>query len=78
MAKTVSLIGLQNDELYWIRRLLALLRHPDPSMSELARQAVVYISHAAEKREAAPAVQASVYPANKPSLESENAYADAR
>jgi len=50
MAKTVSIIGVQNDELYWVRRLLALLRHPDPAMAELARQALVYLTQAAEKR----------------------------
>ncbi len=50
MAKTVSIIGVQNEELAWVRRLLALLRHPDPAMAELARQALLYLSDAAENR----------------------------
>jgi len=50
MAKTVSIIGVRNHELHWVRRLLALLRHPDPAMAELARQAMQYLTEAAEKR----------------------------
>ena len=44
MAKTVPMIGLENGELYWIRMLVSLLRHPDPSVPELARQALIYLT----------------------------------
>ena len=49
MAKAV-LIGLEPHELYWLRALVMLLRHPDPSVPELARQALVYLTDAAGKR----------------------------
>jgi hypothetical protein len=51
MAKTLSIIGIELAELRWIRMLIFLLRHPDPSIPELARQALVYLSEAASKRE---------------------------
>ncbi|HYW48831.1 MAG TPA: hypothetical protein VE959_38565 [Bryobacteraceae bacterium] len=50
MVKTVPIIGIENAELRWIRMLVALLRHPDPSMPELARQALLYLTEAAGKR----------------------------
>lgn len=46
MAKAV-LIGLEPHELHWLRTLVALLRHPDPSVPELARQALLYLTQAA-------------------------------
>jgi hypothetical protein len=49
MAKIV-LIGIEAHELHWLRVLVALLRHPDPSVPELARQALLYLSDAAGKR----------------------------
>ena len=49
MAKAV-LIGLEPHELQWLRSLVALLRHPDPSVPELARQALLYLTEAAGKR----------------------------
>ncbi len=49
MAKTVPIIGIETGELRWIRMLVALLRHPDPSMPELARQALLYLTAAAAK-----------------------------
>ena len=49
MAKAV-LIGLEPHELHWLRALVMLLRHPDPSVPELARQALVYLTDAAAKR----------------------------
>jgi len=51
MAKTTSVIGIQPAELRWIRMLTLLLRHSDPSIPELARQALLYLSDAATKRE---------------------------
>jgi len=48
MAQNVPMIGLHSDELPWIRALVALLRHPDPTVPELARQALLYLSRASE------------------------------
>jgi len=50
MAKTVPVIGIDTGELRWIRMLVHLLRHPDPSVPELARQALLYLTDAAGKR----------------------------
>jgi hypothetical protein len=49
MAKTVSLIGVEHQELRWLRLLLSLLRHPDRSVPELARQALLYLDDAARR-----------------------------
>jgi hypothetical protein len=43
MAKTVSMIGIDPGELAWVRNLLLLLRHPDPLIPEMTRQALVYL-----------------------------------
>ena len=50
MANTVPIIGIETSELRWIRMLVSLLRHPDPSVPELARQALVYLTEAAGRR----------------------------
>jgi hypothetical protein len=50
MAKSVSVIGIDPSELCWLRLLLLLLRHPDPEMSELVRQALLYVTEAAHQR----------------------------
>ena len=50
MTKTVSVIGIEPAEIHWIRMLVTLLRHPDPSVPELARQALDYLTDAAGKR----------------------------
>ncbi len=44
-------IGVNGEELRWLRMLVALLRHPDPSVPELARQALLYLTEAAGRRE---------------------------
>jgi hypothetical protein len=49
MAHSVSLIGIQPKELRWIRTLIQLLRHPDPSVPELTRQALLYMMDAAAR-----------------------------
>jgi hypothetical protein len=49
MSRTTAVIGIHPEELRWIRLLLALLRHPDPGMPELARQALLYLSQSAEQ-----------------------------
>jgi hypothetical protein len=48
MSQKVSVIGLCPDELPWLRMLVALLRHPDPTVPELARQALIYLSRPAD------------------------------
>jgi hypothetical protein len=48
MAKPVSMIGIDPSELRWLRMLVLLLRHPDPTMSELVRQALIYLNEGAE------------------------------
>jgi len=55
MAKTV-LIGVEPHELNWLRILVALLRHPDPGVPELARQALLFLTEDAGKRELASSV----------------------
>jgi hypothetical protein len=50
MGNTVSVIGIGPAELRWIRMLVQLLRNPDPSVPELARQALMYLTDAAAER----------------------------
>ena len=50
MPKTLSVIGIDPQELHWVRNLIQLLRHPDPSIPELARQALIYLTRSAEER----------------------------
>ena len=64
MANTVPVIGIEPAELAWIRLLVVLLRHPDPVVPELTRQALRYLEAAASRsgvspssRDAAPAGQ---------------------
>jgi len=54
MANTVSVIGIEEKELRWVRSLIALLRHPDPSIPELARQALLYLARSAAERPERP------------------------
>ncbi|MGD0499354.1 MAG: hypothetical protein ABSC23_13060 [Bryobacteraceae bacterium] len=54
MAKTVSVIGIEPDDLRWVRTLIQLLRHPDPSIPELARQALTYLTRSAAERPLGP------------------------
>jgi hypothetical protein len=49
MSRTTAVIGIHPEELRWIRLLLALLRHPDPGMPELARQALLYLSQSTDQ-----------------------------
>jgi hypothetical protein len=50
MSKTVPVIGVETCELRWIRMLIFLLRHPDPGVPELARQALIYLTDSAARR----------------------------
>jgi hypothetical protein len=47
MAKTVPVIGVEPRELRWLRLLVFLLRHPDPMVPELARQALLHVENVA-------------------------------
>jgi hypothetical protein len=49
-SKQVSVIGVELDELPWVKNLIFLLRHPEPGTPELARQALLYLTNVAEKR----------------------------
>jgi hypothetical protein len=51
MAKTVSVIGIDPGELAWVRTLLFLLRHPDPLIGEMVRQALLYLERNAYRKE---------------------------
>lgn len=57
MAKTVSMIGIDPGELAWLRSALFLLRHPDPLISEMTRQAIRYLE-ANAREQANPPVKA--------------------
>ena len=56
MLKTVPMIGLHAEELPWIRMLTALLRHADPMVAELTRQALLYLSQHAGTEPDTPAL----------------------
>ncbi|HEY1497265.1 MAG TPA: hypothetical protein VGF49_22065 [Candidatus Solibacter sp.] len=49
MAQTIPVIGIEPAELHWIRMLVLLLRHPDPVVPELTRQALIYLETAASR-----------------------------
>ena len=50
MAKTVSVIGIDPGELAWVRSLVSLLRHPDPLIPEMTRQALLYLEKNAHQQ----------------------------
>ena len=56
MSQTVTMIGLHAEEIRWMQLLVSLLRHPDATVGELARQALVYISESSAARQSEPAV----------------------
>ena len=47
MANATHVIGLESDELPAVRSLVALLRHSDPKIAELTRQALYYLEEIA-------------------------------
>ena len=47
MAQTLPIIGIDPEELPWMRLFVLLLRHPDPVVPELARQALLYLEKSA-------------------------------
>jgi len=52
MSETVPVIGVLPQELPWVRMLVMLLRHPDPKIAELTRQALLYVTRSAGAPEA--------------------------
>ncbi len=55
MPGPLAVIGVDAAEIRWIKTLLSLLRHPDPSVPELARQALLYLNDdAAKRKDSAP------------------------
>jgi hypothetical protein len=58
MPKPIAMIGIQANELRWMRLLLLLLRHPEPGKAELARRALLYLSEPPENAD--PAADASL------------------
>lgn len=49
VTKTVSMVGIDPGELRWLRLLLLLLRHSDPTVAELTRQALRYLAESARR-----------------------------
>jgi hypothetical protein len=49
MANTVSIIGVDPEELAWIRLVIGLLRHPDPGVPELVRHALMYLADTSDQ-----------------------------
>jgi hypothetical protein len=45
----VCMIGLDPRELAWLRLVVALLRHPDPVVAEVAREALQYLEGLADR-----------------------------
>jgi len=45
----VCVIGLDSRELEWVRLLVGLLRHPDPVVGEVSREALRYLQGVATR-----------------------------
>jgi hypothetical protein len=45
----VCMIGLQSAELEWVKRLVTLLRHPDPVVPAVAKEALAYLESLAAR-----------------------------
>ena len=50
VAKPIHVIGLEADELASVKTLVSLLRHADPTVRELCRQALLYLEDLASQR----------------------------
>jgi hypothetical protein len=61
----LSVIGVEREELRWLRTLVWLLRHPDPNAPQLARQTLLYLTEAAEQRGAETKMSDEPYYMNK-------------
>jgi len=49
MNNKVCMIGLDAREMQWLRLLIALLRHPDPVVGEMATEALRYLEGVAAR-----------------------------
>ena len=47
--ENVCMIGLDPREIRWLRLVVALLRHPDPVVGEVAREALKYLEDVAAR-----------------------------
>jgi hypothetical protein len=47
--ENVCVIGLHPPELQWLRLVIGLLRHPDPVVGEVAREALRYLDDLATR-----------------------------
>jgi hypothetical protein len=47
--ENVCMIGLAAQEIHWLRLVISLLRHPDPVVGEVARQALRYLEDVTER-----------------------------
>lgn len=47
--ENVCMIGLEPREIQWLRLVIALLRHPDPVVGEVAREALRYLEGVAAR-----------------------------
>ena len=54
MRQPMSEIAFQPDELNWVRMFIGCLRHPDPTIAQLACEALLYIRGVSQKQRGAP------------------------
>jgi hypothetical protein len=47
----VGMIGLSQREMQWVRLVVGLLRHPDPVVAEVSREALRYLEGVAARAE---------------------------
>ena len=47
--ESLGIIGLDPSEMEWLRLVIALLRHPDPVVGEVTRQALRYLADVAAR-----------------------------
>jgi len=47
--ENVCMIGLEPPEVPWLRLVIGLLRHPDPVVGEVSRQALRYLEDVAAR-----------------------------
>jgi len=61
MKGQIGMIGLEPHELECVRSLVRVLRHPDPVVAELARQALAYLDNVASKSSGKPPPDRAAY-----------------
>jgi hypothetical protein len=62
VAKLVNIIGVQPEELRWLRLVVDLLRHPDPGVAQLTSCALLYVQQMAGQRAKADPAGAQTHP----------------